>query len=368
MPVLIILIVVWLVTWLQRVIYRKLWGNHLDAHVSFGDKNMTAGQETELIETMGNAKWLPLPWVQLKFEIFRNGKSDNLFRADLFNILFHQQIVRKSKLTLKKRGVYQIKELSLLSYDLFVSKKLYRSYENQAAITVYPKALEREAIEVPYEKLMGQIATRRYTLEDPFLFKGIREYQPQDGFRDINFKASARNSRWLVNTHEYTLDQKVKVVLLTDKSSQYYDESEYETALRYAAELVTCLERDGVPTAFYSNGEDALDHTEPKLLEGCSENHIESVLEALARLNLDETITPGAEVLMEQCERLGADEFYVIISPNHNREILDAFGYLKDYTNACQFISPISYRNYNSMAEEEQKLEETVENFFYYRA
>ena len=97
MPVLIILIVVWLVTWLQRVIYRKLWGNHLDAHVSFGDKNMTAGQETELIETMGNAKWLPLPWVQLKFEIFRNGKSDNLFRADLFNILFHQQIVRKSK-------------------------------------------------------------------------------------------------------------------------------------------------------------------------------------------------------------------------------------------------------------------------------
>jgi len=368
MPVLIILIVVWLVTWLQRWIYEKRWYKNLDARVSFGDKNMSAGQETELIETMGNAKWLPLPWVQLKFEILRNGKSDNLFRADLFNILFHQQIVRKSKLTLKKRGVYQIKGLSLLSYDLFVSKKLYRNYENQATITVYPSALEEDAIKVPYEKLMGEIATRRYTLEDPFLFKGIREYQPQDGFRDINFKASARNSRWLVNTHEYTLDQKVQVVLLTDKPSQYYDENEYETSLRYAAELVTALERDGIPTAFYSNGPDALDGTEPKLGDGCSENHIESVLEALARLDLYDTVTPGEEVLRELCENREPDEYYVIISPDHNPNILDGYRDLREYTDACQFISPISYRNYNSMTEEEQKLEETVENFFYYRA
>ena len=368
MAVLIILIVVWLVTWLQRWIYQKLWDKNLDASVSFGDKNMSAGQETELIETMGNAKWLPLPWVQLKFEILRNGKSDNLFRAELFNILFHQQIVRKSKLTLKKRGVYQIKGLSMLSYDLFLSRKLYRSYDNQATITVYPNALEGDAIRVPYEKLMGQIATRRYTLEDPFLFKGIREYQPQDGFRDINFKASARNSRWLVNTHEYTLDQKVKVVLLTDKATLYYDENEYETSLRYAAELVATLERDGIPTAFYSNGLDALDRTEPSLEDGCSENHIESVLEAMARLDLYDTGTPGDEVLRVMCENRQPDEFYVIIAPDHNKNILDGYRYLQEYTDACQFISPISFRAYTSMTEEEQKLEETVENFFYYQA
>ena len=98
MPILIILIIVGLTLFLQRVIYRKNWDKGLDAKVSFSDYYLFEGSTTNLIEVMSNAKILPLPWVHLKFQILRNGKSDNLFRSDIFNICSHPPCGNGAKL------------------------------------------------------------------------------------------------------------------------------------------------------------------------------------------------------------------------------------------------------------------------------
>lgn len=367
MPILIILIIVGLTLFLQRVIYRKNWDKGLDAKVSFSDYYLFEGSTTNLIEVMSNAKILPLPWVHLKFQILRNGKSDNLFRSDIFNILFNQQITRKSELKLDKRGVYQIRSLDLLSYDLFISSKFVKKLENQASVTVFPVSLADTEIVVPYEKLMGEIATRRYTMEDPFLFKGIRPYQPEDSFRNINFNASARAGEWLVNTHEYTLDQKVRVVLLTDKSTNYYDEICYEQGLRFAAALISRLGHEGIPAGFFSNGLDSLEEKEPFLEAGTSQNHIDAVLEILARLDLTQTGLEGTKVLEDIRENRDIDEYYVIIAPDRGRQLLDAYLTLREYTSACQMIVPIRTMDFFALPEEEQKREETIENYFYYK-
>ena len=367
MPILIILLLVGLTLLLQRTVYRKNWDKGLSAKVGFSDYYLFEGSTTTLSEVMSNAKLLPLPWVHLKFQILRNGKSDNLFRSDIFNILFNQQITRKSEIKLDRRGVYQIPKLDLLSYDLFITSKFVKKVDNQATLTVFPLSLADTEISVPYEKLMGEIATKRYTMEDPFLFKGIRPYQPEDSFRDINFNASARAGEWLVNTHEYTLDQKVRVILLTDKSTNYYDEACYEQGLRYAAALIARLGQDGIPAGFYSNGLDSLDHKEPSLEAGTSQNHTDAVLELLARLDLTETGTEGIRVLEDIRENREADEYYVIISPDRGRAMLEAYQDLRSYTSACQMIVPVRTMDFFALPEDEQKREETIENYYYYK-
>lgn len=367
MPVIIIPIVVGFLIWLQRFVYKKFWAKNLDADAKFVGKTMVAGQEVEIEERMANAKLLPLPWVQMKFEIFRNGKTANLFRSDLFNILFNQQIIRKSRMLLKKRGVYQINRVSLFSSDLFVSTKLYKNYDNRASLTVFPEALSQEEIRVPYEKLMGEIATKRYTLEDPFLFKGIREYQPEDGFKNINFKASARNNRWLVNTHEYTLEQKVRILLLCDQSFVYADEDEYEAAVSYAAALTEHLEEDGIPVMLETNAVDALEGGEPRIEAGCSKQHTDAVLEILSRVDVNTTLTSGPEMVRALMDDLATDEYYIIISPEHGRHIVSAFQELTEQTESCMFISPMVYRAMTSMTDEEKSLPEQLDNFFYYK-
>lgn len=367
MAIVVILVTVALTLWLQKAIYRKFWANKLTAQVKIRDEYMFEGNETELTEVLTNNKILPLPWVHLKFQIFRNGKTDNLFRSDIFNILFHQQITRKSKIRFNKRGVYQIKQLDLLSYDLFITVKFVKQLKNHAQITVYPSTVEKETYDVPYEKMMGLLATKRYTMEDPFLFKGIRDYQPQDSFKSINFKASAKGGKWLVNTHEYTVDQTVHVMLFTDQNGNYYEEDVYEAGLRLAAAMVSRFERDGVPTSFYSNGLDSIDQQEPSLGAGCSESHIDSVLELLARLDMSVTSRKASEILAELQEKRQAEDFYVIISPYYGKDMQASYRELREYTDSCIWLAPISEVDLLDMDSNVQNLENTIEDFYFYR-
>lgn len=368
MPIIIILIVVGLAVFVQRVLYEKRWFKHLDAEVAFEEKYLTEGSETTLDVTLQNAKLLPLPWVQLKFQLNRNNQvKDAIFESDIFNILFYQKILRKRKVLLKKRGLYEIKALDLLSHDLFISNKFVHALPNRAALTVYPRPLERDLLQVPYEKLMGIVATRRYTLEDPYLFKGIRDYQDSDSFKNINFKASARAGKWLVNTHEYTLDQKVRILLLADKPSSYFDENAYEGGLRYAAGLILALEEDGIPAGLYTNAVDSFDRQVQELEAGCSEHHTNAALELLARLDLLEIKESGAGILEELAQSYEADDFYVIICPCRTREMLDAYERLLSFTEACMFISPISSREYGYEISEGKDLEKELSQFYYYK-
>ncbi|MBR6682901.1 MAG: DUF58 domain-containing protein [Firmicutes bacterium] len=367
MPVLIVLIVIGLLLWAQRVIYQHFWSKKLTAQVKIRDSYMFEGNETEITEIMTNDKILPLPWVHLKFQIFRNGKTAEIFRSDVFNILFHQQIIRKSKLELKRRGVYQISKLDLLSYDMFITKKFVKMMDNQAQITVYPATVEKEVFDVPYEKIMGNMATKRYTIEDPFLFKGIRDYQEHDSFKDINFMASAKAGKWLVNTHEFTLDQTVRLILLTDNATNYYDENLYESGLRLAAAMLSRFERDGVPCSFMCNGLDSLDKKELVIEAGCSENHIDTVLENMARLELDARGSRGSDIVDALQEKRQAEDYYVIIAPYYGKDLVEAYNNLHSYTTSCTWICPISAFGFDQLEQYIQDMDKTIEDFHFYK-
>ena len=366
MPVIIVLIIVGLMMWGQRVVYQKFWSKKLTAQVKIRDSYMFEGNTTELNEIMTNDKLLPLPWVHLKFQILRNGKTAEIFRSDVFNILFHQQIMRKSKIELKRRGVYQITKLDLLSYDMFITKKFVKMMDNQAQITVYPAIVEKETFDVPYEKIMGVLATKRYTMEDPFLFKGIRDYQEHDSFKDINFMASAKAGKWLVNTHEFTVDQTVHVIMLTDNGSNYYDENVYEMGLRLAAAMVSRFERDGIPCSFTCNGLDSLEKKELTVGAGCSENHIDTVLENMARLELDVTGTKGSEIIASLQEKRQAEDYYVIITPYYGDDLVNAYNELREYTTSCTWIAPIATIGFDQLEQRIQNMDKTIEDFHFY--
>ena len=367
MPIIIILIVVGLAVYIQRLLYEKRWFKHLSAKVRFQDKYLTEGAETTLFEEVQNAKLLPLPWVQMKFQLNRNAQSkDAIFESDVFNILFYQRIQRSRKLTLKKRGIYEIKSLDLLSHDLLITSKYVHMLPNHAAVTVHPRPLGKDQLKVPFEKLMGTIATRRYTLEDPYLFKGIRDYQEQDSFKNINFKASARAGKWLVNTHEYTVDQKVRIFFLADKPSSVFNESEYEGGLRYAAGLLSALEEQGIPVSLETNALDALEKREPSLEVGCSEQHVMACLDLLARLDLMAVGEKGTDILQGLTRAYQADEYYVILTPCRTRDMLEGYQELRGYTDACMFISPITGREMAADRAEGYNLEEEIEGFYYH--
>ena len=364
MPILIIFAVVGIVYLAQKKVYAKYWNHNLEAKVTFTDRYMFEGEQTVLTETITNAKKLPLPWINVKFQIACN--DDVIFyRNDMFSILFYQQITRKIPYTFPSRGVYSVKGIDLVSHNLFISDKLAETKHTGTTMLVYPRQIDAEEFRVPYEKMMGEIITRRALVEDPYMFKGIREYQPYDSFNKINFTATARAGEWMVNTQDPTVSQTIHILLNMEKGSAYYDEYLYEQSIRLAASIAAQYEEDGVPVSFYCNGEDYITHSDTNIPAGCGSSHIHSILGALASLNIKGKVDhPMREDLDQAFNNIDPDMLYVLISPYHSQPIRESYEALRSYTTAVMWILPVSSRDLSDPQFHAQEIADEAEDVY----
>ncbi len=345
MPILVIFAMVGAAYFLQRLVYQKYWNKNLKAEVHFTDRFMFENETTELTETITNAKLLPLPWIHVKFRITRNDVVE-YYRSDMFSILFYQQIKRRVPYTLEKRGVYTIKDIDLLSHNLFVTDKLAQTVQSGEMMLVYPRRIDAEEFRIPYERMMGEVITKRCLMEDPYMFKGIREYQTTDSFRSINFKASARAGQWMVNTQDPTVSQTIHILLNIEKGTAHYDVELYEQSIRLAASLAAQYEEDGVPVSLYTNGRDVLTHGDINVEAGCGLGHTHSVFEALARLDVTaEPVRAMADEFAKALQKRDPDRMYVLVSPYYGADLKDVYRELRAVTSSCMWILPVSYKD-----------------------
>ncbi len=362
MRILILLVVLALFYLIVRLIYIKHWDKNLKAEIHLGrDRYIFEGEEIHVEEVLTNNKILPLPWIYVKYQLSGNNHP-RIYRSDMYSILFHQRIRRKHKHILTERGVYTVSSMDLISYDLFLSKKLAKTEKNSPGqITVFPRLLPEAEWPVSYEQMQGDIITKRFFLEDPYLLKGIREYQSHDSFRDINFKASARVGKWMVNVHEYTVSQKVCILLGMDKAARYYNINEYESVLRLAGSIADVFESQGVPVELYSNGTDALRGDTIHVEAGCGAEHINAVLEALARLEIEKEKGTIASALREAVAAgEQGDTLYILMTPCYSKEIIEAYKQLTEVQESCYWILPIVQSQLNEEESPFQKMEEEI--------
>lgn len=52
-------------------IYTHIWTKNLEADVRFSTDSAVCGDEIEIVEVISNDKWLPLPFVNVKFQMDR---------------------------------------------------------------------------------------------------------------------------------------------------------------------------------------------------------------------------------------------------------------------------------------------------------
>ena len=98
-----------------RKIYAALWYKNLTVRIDFSKKNAVCGETIELVETVTNKKRLPLPYINLKFQVnrafrFEDGEensvvSDNTYRNDIFSLMMYQKVTRKIPIKCTKRGI-----------------------------------------------------------------------------------------------------------------------------------------------------------------------------------------------------------------------------------------------------------------------
>lgn len=279
---------------LQKMIYEKLWNKDLTATISFGVPNIYEGQSGTLKEVIVNRKRLPLPMLKVKFQtdrhlMFEDSKgsrtTDQYYRNDVFQVNGGEKIVRTLRFTAGRRGYYTIKTMDIVSTDLFMTSLYAAEKQVSASLYVYPKIFDSSEFKRMLQQLNGEVLTKRHVLEDPFEHRGIREYQPTDELKTINWKATARTGELKVNQKDYTALHSVRIFLNLEDKGILKKDAAVEFSFQIAAGLCAYFLQQGIRVSCYANGVDIVNGQPVSVEASSSRSQLETVLRALARVD-----------------------------------------------------------------------------------
>ena len=346
MTVLIMMLIVLGLLALQRRLYRKYWDKKLDLKLNFSAKEAFEGEKLTLREEVTNAKLLPLPWVTAKFQISRNlifteGRNhritDDYYQNDLFSINMYQRITRRQEFLCGSRGYYRIKSADLASSDLFIREKLVRRVPCHTELTVLPRLIPFGELEVIYRQVFGEIEVRRFTNLDPFAFRGIREYRPDDDFRLINFKATAKTGQLMVNVNSSTASQELIILLNLRPYGGWTSNEVLEEGIRLAASVAEHFSALGMAVGVLSNGRDAESGASVLLEPGSGASHVHNIWEYLARIDIEAGQDTMVPLLTEQEDE---KPFYLLISSECTAQMQAAFEGMLESGLSCHWLVP----------------------------
>lgn len=305
-----------LLFYLQDRLYCRFWDKNLSVSLEFSRKAAVEGEECELCERVENRKLLPLPALKVKFQVSRelqfedeegvSSVTDQYYRNDVLSVRPFMRHVRRLRFRCKKRGYYWINGLDVVAGTLFLSGELPRSLESETRLYVYPRLWRSPEFSRLLQRLNGEILSRRHMLEDPFEFRGIREYSPWDTMRDINWKATARTGDLKVNMKNYTAQKAVRIFVNLEDGAVMRHEELLEASIRMAAGAAADFLAQGIRTSVYTNGPDIVTGELVGMEAASASWHMETINRGLARIDLSKRAPSFVQSLKEAA--LGQNE------------------------------------------------------------
>lgn len=347
MTVIILLLAIFALILAQNLVYWRYWHRELKMTLAFSTRSATEGDSIIVTEIVENAKLLPLPWIDVKFNVpgdlvFEGTQStgNDSVRSELFSIGAYKRIIRTHRAYCARRGLYSVKSMSVTGQDLLMSRKYVTNFDCDHSLIIYPAAVEYDMFSPAYRRIMGSIRQRRFINPDPFEFRGIREYQPTDSLRVVNHRATAKTGELMVNVFEPTTSQQVTIWLNTEPYSAYTLPHVYEMSIRLAATFAEQLLGQGLTVGFRTGAMNTLAKGQRLNVQGGAGNeHLHAILEALALIDLSQTPDSVADFLA--AESVSADSVHILISPFDGEKMELAAEKLKETGQDVIWVLPI---------------------------
>ncbi len=257
----------------------------------------------EVILTVGavNRKPLPLPWLTIEEEI--GARLEVVDREAFPSGTDGRRVVRIAtslgpferarwhiRLRCPTRGLHPLGPATLRSGDVFgfFATRLQLPAEPDAAILVYPRVHALADLGFPPRRPLGERRVVRHPLTDPLRPVGIRDYRPEDPFRAVHWKASARQGRLQVRVEEPTSELQLGVFVNLDTFDRYWEGLDLdlaERAIEVAASLAVWAERQRYAVGVYANGLVGGSDQAMRVPPGRGPAQVPLALEGLAKLN-----------------------------------------------------------------------------------
>ena len=297
MDFLALLLIIALVVTAQGQIYKHFSMRHLDYSCRLSADEVYEGDEIELIETLSNKKWLPIPWLKVEITTSRwldfAGSqsivtSETRYVPSFFLMKSYHKVTRRWKVSCLRRGEHRIEKAVLVGTDLLGSGSYSKPTTVDSGVMVLPKIPDLAEIFISPNHMVGEMVVRRHLISDPFLIAGVREYADGDAMNQIHWSATARQQTLMVRNQDYTSSQSLLVLMnmqtRRDENCQVIDRSLAELAIHTCAAYFDQTIQSGIPVGFMCNS--SLDGSDTPIITNTfwGPEHVNDLLRLLARL------------------------------------------------------------------------------------
>lgn len=332
-------------------LYEKSWNKGLGIKVGFLEGAVDEGKKGHIIEEIYNKSALPIPVVSVKFELDKSISymdksnvtvSDRQYRNDSMSVKAKRAYKREFEVLFSKRGVYKIEDPALSTKDIFGVHSYSEKYEQESLIYVYPSYSRHKEIIAPYSKVMGEAIKNKYFYEDPFEFKGIRDYTGTEPMKKINWGASARTGSLKVNNYYDTTSRHAVIFLDIVNDQIWKRDDQLEECIRITRNYMETFIRNHIPVEIITNGIDGI-LNEPVVFEGGSDGaYVEKCLKKMAAIDINKKTERLTSYFT--LNKAKNDELSILLSVDQSKAMIDAY---REYLgcNEGEWICPISSKD-----------------------
>jgi uncharacterized protein (DUF58 family) len=288
----------------MMAVWNRLALERVNCTFSLSPTRAFPGEQIELIVAIANRKLLPVPWFALEIELA--GSLTPVHRPTITNAATSRKVLQlggrlganervtwRIPMTCEARGVPVIGPSMLRTGDpLGFFANRVRIAKTLPAL-VFPRRIDASRFDAPPVRPIGETRVKRLLLTDPLRFAGIRDYRPEDPFRSIHWKATARQGQLQVRVPEPTTLLQVGIFANLDTFDHYWeglDVTTSEQVIEIAAAVATWAAKAGSAFGLYANGIVAGSDQPIRLTPSKSPAQLGLALEALARITPFSTI------------------------------------------------------------------------------
>jgi uncharacterized protein (DUF58 family) len=250
----------------------RLWADRALDRVTFErllpETRSFPGETIRLTYRLTNAKAVPLPRLEMRdqlpeelspagMELKPSGNPGTNSYHRTTHLAWNERVRWSLDLPCPRRGYYRLGPARLRSGDGFGLFVRERDEPDMAGIVVYPRTRALSDLGLPAVRPLGERRGRARIFEDPLRIAGLRDYEPGDSLRRIDWKATARRGRLQSRVYEPSATQLLVVALnvdTTEHSWEGYVPPVLEASIAAAGSIAQWAHQSGYAVGLLANG------------------------------------------------------------------------------------------------------------------
>lgn len=318
----------------------------------FNRTRVFPGEPIEMTVVVSNNKVLPLTWLRFRDELPVSPHDDVISQMaseiagryvlhNAYSMQGRERNRRRVQLVFPQRGYYKCGPVTYESGDIFTLFTIERVHNAIDTLVVYPQIWPLAELGLPAKEPFGELKVQRSLFTDPVRTQGIRDYRPQDRFRDVHWKATARRGQLQTKIYDPSVGMTLAVFLNVATYPKHwmgFEPELLERAVSVAASIANYGFQQSWAVGVYANGSVPNSDQPIRVNPGRSPEQLAHVLEALAAVT--EFATSGIEVMMlRQSPSLPWAATIVLVTAVVTDEIMVALLRLKEAGRRVVLIS-----------------------------